>query len=82
MVTAVKGGLERQELVERYAQRINIRPLVDDPTAGQGLLGAHVAEGPDPVAGARQTQIAGNPRQPEIRDPERTVRGQSRGWPA
>ena len=73
MVAAVEGRPQRQELVERRPQRIDVGPLVDDPAPSHGLLGAHVAERADHVAGACQAEIAWKPRQPEIRDPERTV---------
>ena len=70
MVAAAKGGLKRQKFVERHSQRVDVRSLVDDAVSGQSLLGARVAEGADPVTGARQTEIAGKVGQTEIRDPE------------
>ena len=58
MVTAIEGGPERQELVERHTQSVDISPLVDHPAPGQRLLGAHVAERANHIAGLRQTEIA------------------------
>ena len=74
MVTTVEGGPQGQKLVERHAERINVGSLVDDPSPGQGLLGAHVTERTDHVAGMSQAEITGKPRQSEIGDPERTIR--------
>ncbi len=73
MVAAVESRLQRQKLVEGHTQRVDVGPLVDDPAPGLGLLGAHVPERADHVAGVRQAEIAGESRQAEIGDPECTV---------
>ena len=82
MVAAVECRLQGQELVERHSQGVDVRPLVDDPAAGLGLLGAHVAQRADHVAGVGEAQIVGGAGQAEIGDPEGTGRYRSRGWPA
>ena len=69
-IAAVVGGEQGQELVERRAQRIDVGALIDDPAPGRRLLGAHVAQGPDHVAGHRQAAARLHPRQAEIGDPE------------
>ena len=74
MVAAVEGGLQGQELVEGHAQCINVGALVNDAAPGQGLLGAHVAQCPDHVAGVRQAEIAGKPSQAKVGDPEGALR--------
>ena len=73
VVAAVEGGPQRQQLVEGHAQGVDVGPLIDDPAPGQGLLGAHVAERPDHVAGAREAEVAGESRQAEVGDPDRAV---------
>ena len=56
VVAAVEGRPEGQQLVEGQAQGVDVGALVDHPAAGQGLLGAHVAERADQVAGPRQAE--------------------------
>ncbi len=82
MVAAVEGGLQRQKLVKRHSQGVDVGPLVDDAAAGLGLFGAHVPERADHIAGVRQAQVAREPRQAEVGDPECTIADRSRGWPA
>ena len=44
--------------------------MIDHHPLGQGLLGAHVAEGTDHVARHRQTGVGLQPGQAEVGDPE------------
>ena len=43
------------------------------PPPGQRLLGAHVPERADHVAGAREAEVAGESGQAEVGDPDRAV---------
>ena len=74
MLAAVECRAEGQQLVEGQAQGVDVGALVDHPAAGQGLLGAHVAEGAHQVAAPRQAGIAAEPGQAEVRDPELALR--------
>ncbi len=66
----VEGRLQRQQLVERHAQRVDVAPMVDDRPLRHRLLGAHVSQRPDHVAGHRQAGFGLHPRQAEVGDPE------------
>ena len=69
-VAAVVGRVEGQQLVERRAQRVDVGPVIDDPAAGRRLLGAHVPQRSEDVAGHRQAAVGLHARQAEIGDPE------------
>ena len=69
-VAAVDGRAERQQLVERHAQRVDVGPAVDHHPPAQGLLGAHVPQRAQDVAGERQPVVAADLRQAEVGDPE------------
>ena len=70
---AVRPGedrVERQQLVQGRPQRVDVGPPVDHGVVGRRLLGAHVAERSQQVAGGRQARIPLEPRQAEVGDPE------------
>ena len=69
-VLAVEGGLQGQELVEGHAQRIDVGAAVDHDALGQGLLGAHVPQRAQDVAGEGQAVVALDLGQAEVGDPE------------
>jgi hypothetical protein len=52
-VLAVKRRPQRQQFVQRDAQRVDVAAVVQRHAPGQGLLGAHVAQRADQVAGLR-----------------------------
>ena len=56
-VVAGEGGLEGEQLVERDAERIDVAAVVDDHALGEGLLGAHVAQRAEDVAGHRHAGV-------------------------
>ena len=68
------GRPQRQQLVERHAQRVDVGAVVDDHPLGQRLLGAHVAERAEQVAGHRQPGVALDAGQAEVGDPEVAAR--------
>ena len=70
---ARNGRLQRQQLVERGAQGIDVRAMVDQGHLAAGLLGAHVAHRAHQVAGARQRGVGLAAGQAEVRDPELAV---------
>ena len=57
-VVAGEGGLEGEQLVERDAEGVDVAAVVDDDALGEGLLGAHVAERAEEVAGHRHAGVA------------------------
>ena len=61
---------QREQFVERQTKRINVGAVIDQHRFAQGLLGAHVAERADHVAGGRQVGPHLGAGQAEIRDPE------------
>ena len=65
---------ERQELVQRRSERVNVRAVIDNDAFGERLFRAHVAERTDQVAGQGQatagvTAGVRNAGQAEIGDP-------------
>ena len=69
-VVAGEGGLEREQLVERDAEGVDVAAVVDDDALGEGLLGAHVAERAEEVAGHRHAGVLFDAGQAEVGDPE------------
>ena len=69
-IVARVGVLERQQFVERDAERVDVGPGVDHARLAGRLLGAHVAERADDVAGERDAAVVLHPREAEVGDPE------------
>ena len=69
-VGALEDRPEGHQLVEGRAQRVDVGPLVNDRVVGRRLLGAHVAQRAQHVAGRRQARLALEPGQAEVGDPE------------
>jgi len=67
---AVDGGPERQQLIEGHTERVDVGAAVNDDTLSQRLLGAHVAERAEEVAGHRHARFTRDPREAEVRDEE------------
>ena len=65
-----EGGLEREQLVERGAEGVDVAAVVDDHALGERLLGAHVAERAEQVAGHRHAGVLFDAGQAEVGDPE------------
>ena len=65
-----KAGSQRQQLVQRRPQRVDVGAVVDHHALGQRLLGAHVAQRADQVAGHRQPRVALHLGQAEVRHPQ------------
>ena len=49
------AGLERQQFVERRAEGVDVGAVIDEAVLGEGLLGGHVAQRADQVAGQGQS---------------------------
>ena len=69
-VAPVEGRAEGEQLVESHPERVDVSPAVDDDAPGQGLLGAHVAERAEQVAGEGQAVISLDLGQPEVGHPD------------
>ena len=69
-IAFVERRAKRQQLVERRPERIDVAAVVDDPPAGQELLGAGVAERAEEFARDREPGIARDLGQSEVGDPE------------
>ena len=65
-----KRGPERERLVERHTQRVDVRVVVQHTVVALGLLGTHVAERAQHVAGHRDVGAALRLGQSEVRDPK------------
>ena len=65
-----KAGRSVRSFVEGRAQRVDVGPLVDDGVVGHRLLGAHVPQGAQHVAGRRQARFALEAGQAEVGDPQ------------
>ena len=72
-IAALKCDRLRREFIESHAQRINIATQVGHAIPA-GLLGAHVAQGADHVAGDGERIAAADVREPEVGDVDRAVR--------
>ena len=72
-VVAREGGPAGQQLVQADAERVDVGPVVHQAVPGEGLLGAHVPQRPQQVAGQRQAAVRGGAGQPEIGHPEVAV---------
>ncbi len=62
--------MKREQFVEGGAQRVDVGAVVERPAPAQGLLGAHVAQRADHVAGQRQLAVARDLGQAEVGDPQ------------
>jgi len=60
---------QRQQLVQRDSQRVDVRPLVDQRGVPQGLLGTHVAQRPHDIARLGQRRIGLAASQAKVRHP-------------
>ncbi len=69
-IAPVEGRAEREQLVERRAQRIDVAAVIDDPSPGEDLLGAGVAQRAEHLARDREPGVAGDLGQAEVGDPE------------
>jgi hypothetical protein len=69
-VVAVVRGLQRQQLVERHAERIDVGAVVHGHPLGQGLLRTHVADRADQVAGHGHAGVTLHAGQAEVGDPQ------------
>ena len=72
-VVSLEDLPERQELVKRRSERIDVAPAVDGTSDAAGLFGAQIARGPDHVAARRQVAVAPDSGQPEVGDPETVI---------
>ena len=70
-----KGGLQRQGFVKRDSQGIDIGAMIDAP-ARRSLLGAHVPNRANHVAGHGQLRILLDASQTEVGDPQFVARVQ------
>jgi hypothetical protein len=69
-IVAGEGRLERQELVERRAERVDVGAVVHRRPLRERLLGTHVPVGAEDLAGHRQVAVAQRVREPEVGDPQ------------
>ena len=61
---------QREQLVERHAQRVDVGAVVDHDRLAHRLLGAHEPQGADQVTGAGQVAVFLHPGQAEIGHPQ------------
>ena len=70
-IAPIERRAKRQQFVKRYAQSIQIGSRIDRRSLAPHLLGAHVTESTDEVAGPRQVVVLlREPSQAEVGDPE------------
>ena len=62
--------LQRQQLVKRRPQGINVGPVVQHRPLPRGLLRTHVAERPQQIPRPRQPRLGLEHRQPKVGDPQ------------
>ena len=72
-IAPVEGGSEREQLVERGAERIDVAAVIDDPAPGEDLLGAGVAQRAEHLARDREPDVPRDLGQAEVGDPELTA---------
>ena len=74
-------GFEGQQLVECGTQRIDVGAMIDRHAVGQRLLGAHVAERAQQVAGHGERGVRFDVGQAEVGDPDLALAVQHEvGW--
>ncbi len=64
-----KAELEREQLVQRHPQRIDVGATVKPFVCAAELLGAHIPQRSRNIAGLGQTTVVGRHRQTENRQP-------------
>ena len=69
-VGAVEDRPQRQQLVQRRAERVDVGAVVDQDALAGRLLGAHVAQRAEQVAGLRQAGVGVELGQAEVGDPD------------
>ncbi len=69
-ITAGVGPLQRQQLIKRHTQRIDVGARVDDDALGQGLFRAHVADGAQQIPRHGQSGVGPQSGQAEVGDPQ------------
>ena len=69
-IVAGERGTQSEQLVDRHAQRVDVRSAIERGPPSQRLLGAHVPGRAQGIAGVGQVQAAPNPGQSEVGDPE------------
>ncbi len=69
-IDAVEDLPERQELIERRSQGIEVTAAVDGSAAALGLFGTQVAQGAQYVATGGQVAVAPDASEAEVGDPE------------
>ena len=69
-IGSVERRTQRQQFIQRHAERVNVGALIDTKRLAQCLLGTHIAEGSQQVTGHRQIRAALQSGQPEIRHPQ------------
>ena len=62
--------MQRCQFVERDAQRVDVRPRIDQVRLARHLLRTHVADGPQHVAGGREAGVGIEAGQSEVGDPK------------
>ena len=72
-VVAGEDRFERQQLVQRCPEGINVAAVIDQPLLAQGLLGAHVPQRAQKIAGDGQTGVGLEAGQTEVGDPQLAV---------
>ena len=70
-VGRIERRLQREQLVQRGAERIDVRAVVQHDTRAERLLRAHVAERAQQIAAHRQVAVAFDGGQAEIGKPQR-----------
>jgi hypothetical protein len=71
LVRRARDGVgQRRVFVEGRRQRVDVGPMVDERLPPERLLGAHVAERAEQVAGDRQPPVLADSGQTEVRDPK------------
>ena len=73
-IAAGKRRLQRQHLVQRYTQRVDIGPVIDRSTISQGLLLAHVTQSADQIPAHGQAGEVLTVRQAEVGNPKIAAR--------
>ena len=67
-IAIVKRGVQRQQFVERYAQRVDVGAMVDQSRVSQRLFRTYVSQGTDDGTGVRQGRRGLTTSQSEIAD--------------
>ena len=64
---------QRQQLVQRDAQRIDVAAMIDDAPLAERLFGTHVPQRSQHLAGCRKGGVGLDPGQAEVGDPQHAV---------